>query len=84
MHFAIITTYGATFVDVWDKKKYNEIHFQLRNSTLYSTVEINNYIDNHFILENVTILGIEKRPSSVKVNGVSFNQYSYKETQQVG
>jgi len=71
------------FVDTWKNSSYNKVQFKLVNTTFSSIVEMNNYIDDNFVLQNITILGIKQRPANSQVNGVPFNRHYYNKTEQV-
>lgn len=73
----------CNFVDSWKNNAYNKIQFYLVNTTLFSIVEMNNYIDNNFVLQNITILGVVHEPLNAKINGYSFNHYFYNKTEKV-
>lgn len=70
-------------IDTWKNDSYNKIQFELVNTTLSSKVEMNNYIDDNFVLQNVTILGLRQEPTNSQVNGVKFNHYYFNKTEQV-
>lgn len=44
---------------------------------------MNNYVNNNFVLQNITVLGVSKEPLSVRVNGFSFNNFFHNKTEQV-
>lgn len=46
---------------------------------------MNNYIDNHFILQNITILGVKREPlnATIIVNEYPINHYFYNKTEKV-
>lgn len=71
------------FLDTWKNNSYNKVQFSFMGTTMKSIVEINNYIDNNFVLQNVTILGVVNGPLSTQVNGFSFNHYFHNKTEQV-
>lgn len=71
------------FLDSWKNDSYNKVQFKLANTTLSSIVEMNSYIDDNFVLQNITILGIKQGPTSLQVNGIPFNSYYFNKTEQV-
>lgn len=62
---------------------YNKIQFKCINSTLISIIEIKNYANDNFVLQNITILGIIQGPLIVQVNGFPFSHYFYNKTEKV-
>lgn len=76
----MITCY---FVDAWNNKLYNKVQFKLENTTFSSVVEMNGYINDKFVLQNITILGIKQGPTSSQINGIPFNSYYFNKTEQV-
>lgn len=71
------------FIDSWENNAYNKIQFYLMNTTFFSIVEMNNYTDNRFVLQNITILGVIQGPLNAKINGYPFNHYFHNETEKV-
>jgi len=71
------------FLDSWKNDLYNKVQFKLENTTFSSRVEMNGYIDDNFVLQNITVLGIKQRPSNSQVNGIPFNDYYFNKSEQV-
>ena len=71
------------FVDSWKNDSYNKVQFKLVNTTFSSIVEMNSYIDDNFVLQNITVLGVKQGPTNSQVNGVPFNGYYFNKTEQV-
>lgn len=59
------------------------MQFELANTTFSSIVDTNSYIDDNFVLQNITILGIKQGPTNSLVNGIPFNGYYFNRTEQV-
>ncbi|KAE9534562.1 hypothetical protein AGLY_008652 [Aphis glycines] len=70
-------------LDAWKNKLYNKVQFKLENTTFSSVVEMNGYINDKFVLQNITVLGIKQGPTSSQVNGIPFNSYYFNKTEQV-
>lgn len=62
---------------------YNEIHFKLKNTILLNEVITNNYSDEKTILQNITIFGIHNEPKNIQVNGATYSNFYYNETEEV-
>jgi len=71
------------FVDSWKNDSYNKVQFKLANTTFSSIVEMNSYIDDNFVLQNITVLGIKQGPTNPQVNGIPFNGYYFNKTEKV-
>ncbi|XP_029347280.1 lysosomal alpha-glucosidase [Acyrthosiphon pisum] len=70
-------------LDSWKNDSYNKVQFKLVNTTFSSIVEMNSYIDDNFVLQNITVLGVKQGPTNSQVNGVPFNGYYFNKTEQV-
>ncbi|XP_060863594.1 lysosomal alpha-glucosidase-like isoform X3 [Metopolophium dirhodum] len=70
-------------LDSWKNDSYNKVQFKLVNTTFSSIVEMNSYIDDNFVLQNITVLGIKQGPTNSQVNGIPFNGYYFNKTEQV-
>jgi len=44
---------------------------------------MNSYIDDNFVLQNITVLGIKEGPTNSQVNGIPFKGYYFNKTEQV-
>jgi len=44
---------------------------------------MNGYINDKFVLQNITVLGIKQGPINSQVNGIPFNSYYFNKTEQV-
>ncbi|XP_060837223.1 lysosomal alpha-glucosidase-like [Rhopalosiphum padi] len=70
-------------LDAWKNKSFNKVQFKLDKTTFSSVVEMNGYIDDNFVLQNITVLGIKEGPTNSQVNGIPFNSYYFNKTKQV-
>jgi hypothetical protein len=59
------------------------VQFKLDKTTFSSVVEMNGYIDDNFVLQNITVLGIKEGPTNSQVNGIPLNSYYFNKTKQV-